>query len=198
MTARRLALAAVALAAIGAASPADAGGVLLCNWLGCRSSPYFPPPVVVAYPPAVFMPPPGAEQAFRAPPPDTYGPPPGAGPISGYGPPPPAPSGPPVRFGNRTLATLAGPPGRASGPPSPAYGQPGSRAPMGCHDIGCRETKAPPIETRQRAAQPGPEATAEREGREIEGDIRAFCDGNPSEPFCIKLQDYLRRNPPRK
>jgi hypothetical protein len=199
VTARRLALAAVALAAIGAASPADAGGVLLCNWLGCRSVVEFPRPVFVPYAPAVFMPPPGAEQAFKPPPaPATvYGlnAPPAAGPMSGYGPPPPDGSGPPVRFGDRALSTLAGPPGRASGRPSPAYGQPGSRALMGCHDIGCRGAKAPPIETRQRAPQPGPDAMAEREGREIEGDIRAFCDRNPSEPFCQKLTDYLRRNP---
>ena len=185
-----IALATVALATFAAATPAAAGGVLLCNWLGCRSSPYFPPPVIVAYPPAVFMPPPGAEQAFR--------PPPGAGPMSGYVPPPPARSGPPVRFGDPALATLAGRPGRASDRTSPAYGRPASRAPMGCFDLGCRDAKAPPLETHQRPRQPGPDAMAEREGREIEGDIRAFCDGNPSEPFCVRLTDYLRKYPPPK
>jgi hypothetical protein len=155
MTAIRIAVAAGALAAVAAATtPADAGGVLLCNWLGCRSSPYFPPPVVVAYPPVVFMPPPGAEQAFRPPPPPP-------GPV--YPPPPPARSGPPMRYSD--------PAARGIQPPSP----------------------------KRTSERPSPGADrAEREGREIEGDIRAFCDGNPSEPFCGKLSDYLRRYAPNR
>jgi hypothetical protein len=155
MTGIRIAVAAGALAAVAAATtPADAGGVLLCNWLGCRSSPYFPPPVVVAYPPVVFMPPPGAEQAFRPPPPP---------PVYGPMPPPPARSRAPVRF----------------------------------QDPAAIPPKAPPAKRTSERPSPGADR-AETEGREIEGDIRAFCDGNPSEPFCVRLTDYLRRYAPNR
>jgi hypothetical protein len=39
------------------AGPAPAGGVLLCDPWGCRSSPYFPPPIIAVQPPVVFLPP---------------------------------------------------------------------------------------------------------------------------------------------
>ena len=39
-----------------ATAPAWGGGVLLCNEYGCRSTPYFPPPIVAIGPPAVYMP----------------------------------------------------------------------------------------------------------------------------------------------
>ena len=39
-----------------ACMPAWAGGVMLCNQFGCRSSPYFPPPIVYTPPRAVFIP----------------------------------------------------------------------------------------------------------------------------------------------
>ena len=38
--------------------PAHAGGVLLCSPYGCRSSPYFPPPIFRTGPPVVYLPPP--------------------------------------------------------------------------------------------------------------------------------------------
>lgn len=58
-----------ATTAIAAALPAHAGGVLLCNEYGCRSSPYFPPPIIAAFPPVVYMPP---NPPVRSPPPPVY------------------------------------------------------------------------------------------------------------------------------
>ena len=70
---RKLAVALVGLAALCAASaapaPARAGGVLLCNEFGCRSSPYFPPPVVAVavdcYPLKLVQPPPEPFDQFH-------------------------------------------------------------------------------------------------------------------------------------
>jgi hypothetical protein len=58
-----------ATTAIAAALPAHAGGVLLCNEYGCRSSPYFPPPIIAMFPPVVYMPP---NPPVRPPPPPAY------------------------------------------------------------------------------------------------------------------------------
>ena len=85
-----------ATTAIAAALPGDAGGVLLCNEYGCRSSPYFPPPIVAAFPPAIYMP---ANPPARSLPPPYVGPP---APV--YAPPvaaprPPATLGRPVAHG---------------------------------------------------------------------------------------------------
>jgi hypothetical protein len=38
------------------AGPAPGAGVLLCDPWHCRSSPYFPPPIVPVRPPVVFLP----------------------------------------------------------------------------------------------------------------------------------------------
>lgn len=64
-----------ATTAIAAALPAHAGGVLLCNAYGCRSSPYFPPPIIAAFPPVVYMPP---NRPVRPPQPPAYTAPPQA------------------------------------------------------------------------------------------------------------------------
>lgn len=48
-------LALIATAAWIASGPAFGGGVLLCNEYGCRSSPYFPPPIISVGPPAVYV-----------------------------------------------------------------------------------------------------------------------------------------------
>jgi hypothetical protein len=48
-------------ATVASIATAHAGGVLLCNEYGCRSQPYFTPPIYAVGPPAVYMPanPPG-------------------------------------------------------------------------------------------------------------------------------------------
>ena len=122
-----------------ASGPALGGGVLICGPYGCRSSPYFPPPIVYLGPPVVSARPPVINV-------------------------PGQPSAAPARVW-----------------PERAY-----------------EPRQAPL---RRAAPPpprGPRETAEvEEGKEIEGDIMAFCDRNPEEPFCGKLGDYLRKHPRR-
>ena len=125
-----------------------AGGVLLCNEFGCRSSPYFPPPIVSVAPPVVYMP---ANPPVRRPPPPAYNGPPGP-PAQVYA---PNPNGGP--------AVRVFPPGALG----PRYTQP--------------------------RRDPPPQRDAE--AAEIEGDITAFCDAHPDEPFCGKLGHYLRTHP---
>jgi hypothetical protein len=68
------------LAALAAfSSPAMAGGVLICNPWGCRSTPYFPPPIYIRAPfvisdyrPAVRLPPPYPPLGPENPPPPAY------------------------------------------------------------------------------------------------------------------------------
>jgi hypothetical protein len=96
-----------ATTAIAAALPAHAGGVLLCNEYGCRSSPYFPPPIIAAFPPVVYMPP---NSPVRPPPPPYVGPPGLPAPI--YAPPVAAPR-PPATLGRTVIRSPASPP-RAS------------------------------------------------------------------------------------
>src|SRR5262252_7539492 len=65
--------AAIIAGALGGGVPAFGGGVLLCNEIGCRSSPYFPPVPVPIGPPVVYSPAPhgGPARAFN--PPVIYG-----------------------------------------------------------------------------------------------------------------------------
>jgi hypothetical protein len=89
------------LGALGA-TPAPAGGVLICTPFGCRSSPYFPPPIVLTRPPVIWQQAsPGRPQPFP--------------PLGPDEPPPAYPLAPPVPRGLRP--SYAPPPPPLGNPP---------------------------------------------------------------------------------
>ena len=174
---RKLALATVGLAALCAASaapaPAQAGGVLLCSFYGCRSSPYFPPPVVAVSPPVVAIPSrsPGPQPVFRE----------GIGAYTD-------PGG--IFYGNRAPIAQGSPPIRFEHQGWPQVAPPQVDAPAGFPRAqGPEVSGRPPV---SRGATVSREARVQRE---IEGDILAFCQGHPDESFCAKLTDYLAAHP---
>ena len=124
-----------------ASGPAWGGGVLVCGPYGCRSSPYFPPPIVSIGPPVVSTRPPVINVPAAL------------------------PAAPLVVYPQRAYEPRRGPP-----PPRQADARP--RPPRESGDV--------------------------EEGREIEGDIMAFCDAHPEEPFCGKLGAFLRKHPERR
>ncbi len=177
---RKLAVALVGLAALCAASaapaPARAGGVLLCNEFGCRSSPYFPPPVVAVSPPVVYVPAspgPQRQEVFR----EGFG---------AYA----MPGG--IFYGNRAPIDQRGPPVSFGGQGRVTLAPPLAGAPAGFP-----RSRGPEVSRRAPVSRG---ATVSGDGkiqREIEADIMAFC-GAPDhvgEPFCVKLGDYLATHP---
>lgn len=177
---RKLAVALVGLAALAAASaapaPARAGGVLLCNEYGCRSSPYFPPPVVAVSPPVVYVPAspgPQRQEVFR----EGFG----AYAMPGgifYGDGPPIDQrGPPMRSGDFSRSPYS--------PPRQTH----QRAPYGL--------PGPEVSARSPVSRGAKVSGDGKVQREIEADIMAFCGApdHSAEPFCVKLGDYLATHP---
>ena len=131
-----------------ASGPVYGGGVLLCNEYGCRSSPYFPPPIVRVGPPVVYM-----------------------------------PANPPEMISPRLR--LPPPAGVTTAPVRPAYPPARVARPT------AQSAPASPLRSRPDVPVPDPEAA------EVQDGILAFC-GQPdhsSEPFCVKLGDYLAKHP---
>lgn len=172
-----IALATLVLAALAtlvlAATPASAGGILLCNEYGCRSQPYFTPPAPVVFPPAVYMAPNPPVKVIR----EGYRDPRGPGASFSANRPPIDQRGPPMRFQDQGAMGVAPPLADApTGSPGRYRPEVNAQAPVS------RGAKV----SRDRQAQ-----------REIEADIQAFCGApdHSAEPFCQKLGAYLAEHP---
>jgi hypothetical protein len=159
-----------------------AGGVLLCNQYGCRSSPYFPPPIIYTRPPVI--------STYRGPPP------------------PPAVAFIPNSHGCTQGVDIYPPGWDRRLPPPVGY----RRNPVPCpgpttDDLAAAQAQArglPPPPRQAMAPRPSrpnvevPPPDGVDQKSEIEGDIMAFCDKNPDESFCGKLGTYLRQHPDRR
>jgi hypothetical protein len=177
------------LIALGAGlitGPAWGGGVLMCDGYHCRSTPYFPPPIIYTRPPVI--------STYRGPPP------------------PPAAVFIPNSHGCTQGVDIYPPGWPRDLPPPEGY----RRNPNPCpgptaYDHAVAQAQArglpiPPPPGRQQAQAPRPSRPNVEvpppdevdQQAEIEGDIMAFCDKNPDQSFCGKLGSYLRKHPDRR
>jgi hypothetical protein len=173
-----------------AGSPALGGGVLVCDRFHCRSSPYFPPPIIYTRPPVI--------STYRGPPPPEFVPfrpfvkePSCSDGVDIYPPGWDRSLPPPEGYRRRatpcpgpTASDLAAARDQARGLPPP-YPR--------------REAAAVPRTSRPDVAVPPPDAEEEAASKaEIEQNIIDFCDKNPEEQFCGKLGAFLRKHPDRR
>jgi hypothetical protein len=205
-------LAPIAGAVFGAlaATPALAGGVLMCDPWHCRSTPYFPPPIVPVGPPVI-----STQIPYAYPPPPVVVPPPPPPVVVQPLPPVPPPACAAVSIGGLlnlrswpngpvlasywpgTLVLIDGGNGGnwlhvVVGPVTSGWMYAPLLVPVPCGPVPLAAQPPPPPPPPPAAAGPDPPMTQDQQREDIIGQGEAFCRRYPHDPICHRPKDRPR------